>query len=272
MCFLSFKCLWFWVLCGRFYTQIYYNRFNFFLKALRETNIITISVCFQPWGHFGSPWGLQGAKKDAPGRFEAPFWWGSFSNVRFLDKKGGPWDPQGSQNGTKIAPKSIQISFQNPLAFLSCFWTIWGSISVPKMETILSLFRDLRRKVGNLWTCWFCYYLQRFSNVLRVQGLEISRKMSPETPLEWDVFLIDFWDHFWPILGAILDHFGSQNPPKMMAKSHMSKERIFMWLCGLNGGVGGKGRWGSRDLDCPQLARFPLTIDYFPLVSVTNGP
>ena len=64
--------------------------------------------------------------------------------------------------------------------------------------------------------------------ICAAECIEISRKMRPKTLLEWVDFLLDFWISFCPVLGAIVEYFGSQNPPKMRSKRHKAKETIFM--------------------------------------------
>ena len=127
-----------------------------------------------------------------------------------------------------------------------------------------------------MWTCGFWQPFHTKTHFMRVQGLEISRKMRPKTLLEWVIFLLDFWISFCPVLGAILEHFGSQNPPKMWSKSYMSKMTISMWPCGLHGwwpSFGNLEFWVAVYHRIPPSSRgFLLTIAYCPWVSVTNGP
>ena len=61
----------------------------------------------------------------------------------FWAKKGAP---QGSQNGAKIAPKSVPKSFQNPCDILSRFWTNLGGILAPKNGDIFVTFSRFLKK------------------------------------------------------------------------------------------------------------------------------
>ena len=177
-------------------------------KSLRGTKILKNEGLWGPWGHFGMPLGLQGAKRGVPGSFWASFciwclpWW------HILLQKGSPWPPPGSQNWVKIVPKSLQISFQIPLGFLSRVWTIWGSILAPIMETSLRLFQDVWRKAGNLWTCFLTTVPHESPLYEGPRAWNFEKNEAQDPFGMFFVYLIFgsvfvlFWEPVWSILEA----------------------------------------------------------------------
>ena len=223
-------------------------------KSLGGTKILKNEGLWGPWGHFGMPLGLQGAKRDVFESFWAPFWWGSFRNVRFWHQKWSPWAPQASQNGAKMVPKSIQNSFQLPLGFLSCFWTILGSILASFLRQKSRIFEKSMKNMK------MCENAPRPHEKHEFEGPRVPKWRPRPFWNELFFYLIFgsvfvlFWEPFWSILEAkIIQKCGLQITCGKM------DFHVTLWTpWGVTIFKEPTLLGGCIPQDSPQLARFPI--------------